>query len=340
MSPLRFFASLAVLLPMALQAANPTASDLAQRYDRMALAGDLSQAQDLFDRLGKRASERDLALARAFAGRFTAPRSTAPPGSSHFSLQVAEIYRAYWRSALLRESGDPGAQLRTALSQLLKSEFSSGTDDEEPVSAVLAALGERNVRHDERPGPPMRDLLMWREERSARYAVRLSDGTRRVRVRFIDDVILRGWKDYASLGRFSTTGWADDGELFCLADAYDTSSEAFRVSFLKHEARHLADLEDYPEMPPAALEYRAKLTELAFAHQSLESLLSGFAAKAADDPESPHAMANHRVIRDLYHALHGEGLPAGFEGWDALNGARINRAARDLLEQDTRNRLR
>ncbi len=340
MFSVRLAAWLAVLFPMALQAANPPASDLAQRYDRMALAGDLSRAQDLFDGLGERASGHDLALAAAFEERFAVPSTDALPGDDSFSARVAEIYRTYWRSALLREPGDPESRLRAALSRLLEAETVTGAVDREPVSAVLAALAEREVHHDERPGPPMRDLLLWREERSARYAVRLSDGTRHVRVRFIDDVLLQGWKDYASLGRFSTTGWAHDGELYCLAGAYDTSSEAFRVSFLKHEARHLADLEDFPEMPPAELEYRAKLTELAFAHQSLGSVLSGFAAKAADDPESPHAMANHRVIRDLYHALHDEGLPAGFDGWDALNGARINRAALDLLERDSRSRLR
>jgi len=337
---MRLLAWLAVLLPLALQAANPVPLDLAQRYDRMALAGDLSRAQDLFDELGQEASGHDLALAAAFADRFGTPAADTLPGHGRFSEQVAEIYRAYWRSALLREPGDPEWRLRAALSQLLEAQAGTAAGNTNPLAAVLAALAEREVHHDERPGPPMRDLLLWGEERTARYAVRLSDGTRHVRVRFIDDVLLQGWKDYASLGRFSTTGWAHDGELYCLADAYDLSSEAFRVSFLKHEARHLADLEDFPEMPPTELEYRAKLTELAFAHQSLGSILSGFAAKAADDPESPHAMANHRVIRNLYHALHNEGLPAGFDGWDTLNGARINRAAHALLKQDTRARLR
>jgi hypothetical protein len=340
MLAVRFIAWLAVLLPLALQAANPVSLDLVQRYDRMALAGDLSRAQDLFDELSQGASGRDLALAAAFADRFGTPAADTLPGHGRFSEQVAEIYRAYWRSVLLREPGDPEWRLRAALSQLLEVQGGTAERNTNPLAAVLAALEARKIHHDERPGPPMRDLLLWGEERSARYAVRLSDGTRHVRVRFIDDVLLQGWKDYASLGRFSTTGWAHDGELYCLADAYDLSSEAFRVSFLKHEARHLADLEDFPEMTPTDLEYRAKLTELTFAQKSLESLLSGFSAKAANDPASPHAAANHRVIRDLYRALHGAELPLGFDGWEALNGARINRAAHALLKQDTQARLR
>jgi len=336
----RVAAWLAVLFPLALQAANPQPFELAQRYDRMALSGDLSRARDLFDESGQEASERERLLARAFEDRFGVPQTATLPGSRRFSEQVAEIYRAYWRTTLLRETGDPELQLRTALARLLAADSGIEAKDRDPVSTVLATLSARKIHHDERPGPPMRDLLMWREERSARYAVRLTDGTRHVRVRFIDDVLLRGWKDYASLGRISTTGWAHDGELYCLADAYETSSEAFSVSFLKHEARHLADLERFPHMKPADLEYRAKLTELAYAHQSMEHLLSAFAAKAEDDASEPHPAANWRVIRNLYRALHDADLPAGFNAWDALNVARVNRAARMLLEQDTRTRLR
>ena len=52
--------------------------------------------------------------------------------------------------------------------------------------------------------------------------------------------------------------------LYCVEWAYAPDTENFEVSYLKHEAQHLADFQRFPGLPSAELEYRAKLTELAF----------------------------------------------------------------------------
>ena len=57
---------------------------------------------------------------------------------------------------------------------------------------------------------------------------------------------------------------ASSNGLFAIGDC-DRTSETFLVSYLKHEARHFADTLDFPNLSGADLEYRAKLTELAFA---------------------------------------------------------------------------
>ena len=120
-----------------------------------------------------------------------------------------------------------------------------------------------------------------------------------------------------------------------MAWAYDEGTENFSVSYLKHEARHLLDLERFPEMDSTELEYRAKLTELAFANRTLKRVLEDFTAKAEENADSPHAMANWRVVRDIHWSLYGEELPAGFTGWGVVNVGSVNRAARSLLKANT-----
>jgi hypothetical protein len=89
----------------------------------------------------------------------------------------------------------------------------------------------------------------------------------------------------------------------------------------------------------ADLEYRAKLTELAFSVKTTTQLLNDFTRKSAINPEAPHAYANYRVTRDLYAAIKQAELPGSSDPWSQVSTARVNRAARSLLEADT-NRLR
>ena len=197
------------------------------------------------------------------------------------------------------------------------------------LETVLAPEG---VHVFEGSTPPLRDLFLWRRQESQRFEVQLTDGPVEVTVHFMDDFLAQGWKDFATLGLATTTGWVEDGELYCLAWAYDTGSENFEVSYLQHEARHLADLERYPEMDATELEYRAKLTELAFANRTLHRILEDFTAKAAENPASPHAMANWRVVHDIYWQLRGVEMPGTFDSWSGVRVGQVNRAARILLD--------
>ena len=64
--------------------------------------------------------------------------------------------------------------------------------------------------------PPYRDLFVWREETVVTYRVRLTDRSYDVPVVFMDDFVSMGWKHYAALGLASTTGWVEDGRLYCV----------------------------------------------------------------------------------------------------------------------------
>lgn len=103
------------------------------------------------------------------------------------------------------------------------------------------------------------------------------------------------------------------------------------MRFLRHEAQHFADRQDFPGLPGTDLEYRAKLVELICA-ASPRLQLQAFCAEAAERPGHPHAYAALQLARDLARAL---GLSAGktLEAClDDLEEARIRWAVRSLLE--------
>ena len=105
--------------------------------------------------------------------------------------------------------------------------------------------------------------------------------------------------DYLTFGRYGTGGWASpDGTIHCVEQAYDFESEKFLVSLLKHEAQHTVDLQQFPEITPAELEYRAKLVELHYANDL--GLLQKFLSEADESKASDsHAIAAARIQREF-----------------------------------------
>jgi hypothetical protein len=313
--------------------------DLTERYIALAIQGDLRGAKVLLeDAAAPPGSTEPTELRAQFGARFI-ERSEAPTDLSGnpFLDRIVAAYRAYWASVMMGEQTieEGNRELESRLAGLLNG------GNELSGDRVYEALGQEiedaGYHYFNSTAPPYRELFLWKTQHIRSYHVALTDSSRTVRVAFMDDFISQGWKHYATLGLASTTGWVDAGTLYCVDWAYDTGSENFEVSYLKHEARHLADLERYPDLGASELEYRAKLTELAYAWRSVGRLLDDFTAKSADNPDSAHAQANFRLTRDLYDALYGQPLPAGNpHPWAETSRSRINRAARALLEQDTR----
>lgn len=311
---------LGLLAPFpATPAGSETGGSLSSQYITLSIQGDLREAGELFRRF-EPLSEAEISLKQEFESRFRKNpfQNVQTAVSNNLAEQLSNAYRNYWRQGLL------------------------GNRDSREIGKLFSAeqLDQEGLYHLETMTPPYRDLFIWREQTSARYRVQLTDVSTTVTVNFMDDFIVQGWKEFASLGLASTTGWVENGELYCVAWAYDAASENFAVSYLKHEARHLVDLREYPDMRPVELEYRAKLTELAYAHSSLKRILDDFRVKAVENPDSAHAMANWRVIRDIYRDLEGGDIPADWAGWGYPDVGQVNRAARKLLEENTRiNRL-
>jgi hypothetical protein len=111
---------------------------------------------------------------------------------------------------------------------------------------------------------PLRSLLVWKSEKRRSFKVPLSTGSENVNVVLLDNFVDLGWLHYATFGRYYVGGWAKKDALYCVSQAYkrNFNSEAFRVSYLAHEAQHFSDYKKFPEITQADLEFRAKLAEL------------------------------------------------------------------------------
>ena len=321
------------------QASGP--DSVSDSFISLALQGDLSQAESLFAGLNPNtAPASNVELAARFKERFIDQSEDLSPGTGDaFTDAVVSIYRKYWILALMGNMSKPEGEaflntsLRRVISQWDQAEHANQSSD--IFELVGKIFDEKGIHYLDTPAPPLRDLFLWRTEKSRKYSVRLTDQTQMVSVTFINDIYSQGWKLFATLDLVATTGWVEGDHLYCVDGAYDRSSENFEVSYLKHESRHLADFERFPGLQSAELEYRAKLTELAFASTSTRQLLDDFTSKSASNPASPHAYANYRVSRDVYREIYDKPFPETGNAWQGITTQSVNKAARDLLQRAT-----
>ena len=319
-------------------AENPPLSEV---FISQAIQGDLRPFSAKLEDLDRaRLTTADQLLIEQFDQRFVKQDEIfAPPAGSEFLSGLLSTYRQYWTMSLMGEvSPDDSARRLNEQMALLLAEYGTASASEsiaDPQDALGSAIQAEGFHYLMDEAPPLQDLFLWKTQETREYSVRLTDQTRTVTVNFMDDFELLGWKYFASLGLASTTGWVQDGELYCVVWAYDRNSERFRVSYLQHEARHLADYELFPGLDSINLEYRAKLTELAYAFSTAHRILEDFTAKSAPNPASPHAMANYRLTRALYLELFGQDFHESSDTWKNTSPESINRAARKLLEDNT-----
>ena len=311
-------------------------------YISLALQGDLSQAESLFAGLNRNTAQASIVeLAERFQARFIDQSEDLSPATGDaFTDAVVSTYRKYWVLTLMGNMSKPegeaflNASLQQVISQRGQVEYSNQSSD--IFELVGKIFDDKGVHYLDAPAPPLRDLFLWRTEQRRNYSVRLTDHTQKVSVTFINDIYSQGWKQFATLDLVATTGWVEGDQLYCVDGAYDRSSENFEVSYLKHESRHLADFERFPGLQSADLEYRAKLTELAFASSSTRQLLDDFTSKSASNPASPHAYANYRVSRDVYREMYDKPFPESGNAWQGITTQSVNKAARDLLQRETK----
>jgi hypothetical protein len=330
--------------PKAAPAAAP-AADLAPpilaSVDAAALDGDVREALRRLDAIPEASlgaeRERAACLRRTFGARDPAPSGV----TGALAAPVAAAYRAYWTRVLLREvDAEAGAaELEARLRQVLaraghpQPEAATLDDVTEALGPLLLADGYHSVRG---VTLPYHELILWRGESTRTYDVALPEEAVAVQVVFMEGFALRGWSAFATCGSSFAGGWTTDDALYCAADAYDTASETFAVSYLGHEAQHFLDRRRWPGMEQPELEYRAKLAELALARTTGRALLARFGEQMGEDRRVPHAFANRRVVADLSRALLGSRGAAPDAG--ALEGVpapELARAARALLLADS-----
>ena len=207
---------------------------------------------------------------------------------------VLRLYHGYYRDVFYL-----GADAQSAadkLRQALAVRFGSGSLDELEQGAVKRTFEEKGYRFLGGKTGGYYGPYIWKDTLDARYEVELPESCETYQLRFLDGFISKSWLDYLSFGEVSTGGWADgDGLISCVKSSYDTSSEDFLVSLLKHEAQHEADLRRYPGISSGELEYRAKLVELIYS--STRQLLPRFALEAdASEGADGHGAAAQRIV--------------------------------------------
>jgi len=251
--------------------------------------------------------------------------------------EIADLFQAYWLDALMKTAPLDVLEERFKgrLDDLLiERNFASAADDEDTLFENVEAL-VRSEGYFAQSGrtPPLLDLMIWTSNETSVQSVELTDGTYDVQLNYMDDFLSYGWSNFAAFGMASTGGWAKKDGLYCICRHYDLDSERFKLSFLKHEARHYVDFERYPELQPADLEYRGKLTELAYSEEGIYGLLEQFTKGANRVENAPHPLANWYVVEGMSTQLLEGKRPADASVWETISKERLQRAARHLLAE-------
>jgi hypothetical protein len=218
-------------------------------------------------------------------------------------------------------------------------------DDERDLEVAEAELAigfrQRGYRFLGGRTPPHLGPYVWARTETQQLTADLPLGEpQEVSVHFLHDFVLRGWLYWQTFGAQGAGGWYQDGDpawpdgLYCVADRYPDPlrNPMFHVSFLGHEAQHVADHRAFPGLSSGELEYRAKLVEL-IGHRALEDRLAFFLDDARDDPDHPHPHAAHLIVERLAARLFGRAAPA--DAWRDVDYSLVRSHAMGLLEEDT-----
>ena len=328
-----------VSVPIASDAKVPTMAEV----DAKALQGDVRTGLALLKAISPGAlSPQDRDRRGCLLARFSHLVPPDPGLADPFAEALAKAYLHYWTDSLLQRKPQSEARsgLLADLQQVLvrfRMEGSWNSQNLDQVTESLGPLLEARGLHSIRGvTAPYYDLLLWRTETPRTYQVDLPEGIQPTKVVFLSGFLLHGWEGYATCGRFYPGGWTTPEALYCDRDSYELDSEAFRVSYLGHEAQHFYDQVHFPGLDQPEQEYRAKLVELVLAQATLQDLLQTFASRRSPHRETPHPFANGQVIQDLSLAVFGDASAAKDPSlWKAVKPERIHAAARHLLEANT-----
>lgn len=181
---------------------------------------------------------------------------------------------------------------------------------------------------------PYPTLYLWVKENTRKELVELPEGTVEIDVCEMDEVITQGWEDYLSRGVTSAGGWVTSTGTNYFKRSWSIDSDNFKIGLLKHEAQHFFDLQKYPEMDSADLEYRAKLVELIY-YKDLGRFFTFLATRSDEnDKSNPHAYAEGKIVRELSRRIFGRDSEESRDLWEA-ESEKIAAISLELLKEDS-----
>ncbi|MED1203446.1 hypothetical protein [Heyndrickxia acidicola] len=276
------------------------------------------------------------ALFQQYTERFFQHEPVYPYKTSYpWIKEVLKSYFDYFTAVLARKENEVLAEevLLNRLSNLLADGHFAHLDEAE--EALEKKFLEKGLYFLGGVTAPYRGPYIWRRQEKKEYEVILPSGIQRVTVYFMDDFLLHSWLHFATFGKMAAGGWAKREALYCVKKRYEKmlNQPAFLVSFLKHEAQHFKDYQDFPRLGPCDLEYRAKLVELMYDPST--SLLEAFSRQADPAPNNPHAYASFVLLSKLADMLFGHDARGEIIDWAKVDRGGVHSAAGELFGQHT-----
>lgn len=257
---------------------------------------------------------------------------------------LLKLYHSYWRKVLLDNSNvkQYDEQLKDSVVAFLNAHnYGPDSLSQQNIANNFGQHLKRFLKQQKYYSATGKtggifDLFLWPKEDTTAYLVKLPETKVKTTIIFIDSTVTMGWEENATFGKYYPGGWATKDFLYNVRKAYDTTSENFKISYLKHEAQHFADYKVYPLLTGADLEYRAKLTELVFARETLYNVIQNFIRNANKEGRNPHAFANYAVIRDLSRKILKQDYVSDIEEWEKVSPAKISKTSKLLLQQHSK----
>ncbi len=259
--------------------------------------------------------------------------------------QIVDLYKrfqGYWRSVILENAPQQRADslFRMETTYFLKKNFKPELSIREILEnnfmLFIEYFESRNL-HGIAMGKTghLYDLYLWKEQEEVEYDIDLPEGQNiKVPVVFMKDFISNGWSHYTTFGHSFSGGWASPTKLYCVEESYGPKDEEeFLISYVSHEGQHFADYKTFPELKQADLEYRAKLTELTLARESIYDTLDKFIANAKNDVQYAHGIANYTVIKKLSGIFFESEFESDLNKWEQIPQKKISKNALKLLKE-------
>lgn len=268
---------------------------------------------------------------------------------------ISNIYREYWREELMKptpKSRTDSTLYTNIANYLLSNKLTTLPEDSlikyiKDDSELRKIIQKEGFKVDFKFRNGVQELFIWNKESIKKYEVILPKVTVKTTVVFIESYHINGYDEFATFGDSQVGGWAikESATLYCNKGTYDLGSEKFEVSYLKHESIHFTDLNDYPNLSSADLEYRAKVIELIYCTKAtIYDRISQFIIEADhSDRNHSHPYANYILIKNLSKILFNAEYQFDHKKWKTVSVKNINDAAmklyrmsEDILKKDNK----
>jgi hypothetical protein len=249
---------------------------------------------------------------------------------------IRHVVQAYYRyyTAVLTKQASPNEGEQLLFSELSK--FIPGHDLDAIEAHLKDEFAERGYHFLGGITPPFWGPYVWKTQVEENFNVQIPSGTERLKVYFLKDFLMLSWLEFASLGLVKTGGWAKEDGLYCVFESYKSilDKSNFAVSFLKHEAQHVADYRMFPTLQAKDLEYRAKLVELIY-FQTKDKLMD-FLTQSDTNVENAHSYAAYCIVSKLSQRLFHSEAQLERKRWDVVSVEQINDASMQMYDKHTK----